>query len=230
MNADIRSDSMTTRSAPGAETAELPFESSELQALGLRVTRAEFSRLMDCSRQAVTDWVRAGRIVVGPDGRFDPRAAVRSLLATGDPAKIRARVLAPLADELVRLRTRNVEVEAQFAAATERANHLDAACEEYEALFRALRERLVTAWPALRREPDPNAILAWLDASFENGEPADSIVTYVLARPSPADDALAEMDWADFDEVSLPDLGDLDELIAGLRVDRLADDQGGAGE
>ena len=39
--------------------------SDDEQRAGIRVTRAEFAKMMECSRQAVTDWVQSGRIAVG---------------------------------------------------------------------------------------------------------------------------------------------------------------------
>lgn len=163
---------MTTTSVSATKCPELPFASSEVEKLGVRVTRAEFSRLMGCSRQAVSDWVRAGRIVVGADGRFDPRQAVRSLLATGDPAKIRARVLQPLYDEMTVLRTDLARAESQLKTMQEDCEFQAGAAAELLELFDRLRLELVRHWPSLAEAQDPpghRIITDWLLTGLKHG-------------------------------------------------------------
>ncbi len=166
--------------------ASLLSNSDELVA-GIRVTRAQFAKMMGCSRQAVTEWVRAGRLTVGPDGRFDPRTAVASLLRTGDPARLRAKVLQPLAAELQTLRGRIVDLEAALGQAlrtieterSERERIIDEAVEFHEGaaaelleIFEALRSQIATAWPVLAEVPE-NAgygiVIGWLDSALQVG-------------------------------------------------------------
>ena len=166
--------------------ASLLSNSDELVA-GIRVTRAQFAKMMGCSRQAVTEWVRAGRLTVGPDGRFDPRTAVASLLRTGDPARLRARVLQPLAAELQTLRGRIVDLEAALGQAlrtieterTERERLIDEAVEFHEGaaaelleIFEALRSQIATAWPVLAEVPEnagSGIVIGWLDSALQVG-------------------------------------------------------------
>lgn len=165
------------------KSLSLPFASSEIETAGIRVTRAEFSRLMGCSKQAVTDWVQAGRITVGADGRFDPRQAVRSLLATGDPAKIRARVLAPLVAEMTTLHNKRVTLELQLAQAVEAAAFHEGAAEELAVINAALVAAISADWPRLR-EADPAlavaAIRKWADFAIEiGGDPGFPVSRYL---------------------------------------------------
>lgn len=166
--------------------ASLLSNSDELVA-GIRVTRAQFAKMMGCSRQAVTEWVRAGRLTVGPDGRFDPRAAVASLLRTGDPVRLRAKVLQPLAAELQALRGRIVDLEATLGQAlrtieterTERERLIDEAVEFHEGaaaelldIFEALREQISTAWPVMSKLPEntgASIVIGWLDSALQVG-------------------------------------------------------------
>lgn len=108
----------------------LPFDPGEIDRFGIRVTRAEFARLLGCSKQAVGEWVTAGKITLGADGRLDPRQAVAQLLRNSDPARLRARVLAPLVRDVVALQRRIAELEARLTAAEERAEFCEAEAAE----------------------------------------------------------------------------------------------------
>jgi hypothetical protein len=181
------------------KAASLPLNSDEPTA-GIRVTRAQFAKMMGCSRQAVTEWVRAGRLTVGSDGRFDPRAAVASLLRTGDPARLRARVLQPLAAELQALRGRIVDLEAALGQAlrtieterTERERMIDEAVEFHEGaaaelldIFEALREQIATAWPVLSELPEnagPGIVIGWLDSALQVGPERAGPILAALAE------------------------------------------------
>jgi len=117
----------------------LGHDPAELRS-GLRLTRAQFARLMGTSRQAVTTWVKTGKITIGADGRLDPRVAVAQLLRHSDPAKVRAKVLAPLIEELSALRHRVAELEAKLQSALEDAAFHKGAVAELEAKLRSALE------------------------------------------------------------------------------------------
>jgi hypothetical protein len=105
---------MTTR-LNDDKTPLLPLghDHAELRS-GLRVTRAQFARMMGTSRQAVTTWVKSGKITIGADGGLDPRVAIAQLLRHSAPARVRAKVLAPLIGELSALHHRVAELEAKL--------------------------------------------------------------------------------------------------------------------
>lgn len=150
----------------------LPFQSSQLDLAGIRVSRAQFARLMNVSKQCVGDWVRAGRIVVGADDRFDPRQAVARLLATGDPARLRAKVLAPLIRDIAGRDRRIADLEAQLADLREDADFHEQSASGFASLFNKLQELLPDAWPALRAAPAAAglaALVGWLDEGLSFG-------------------------------------------------------------
>lgn len=173
--------------APGA-TQEAPsdlFASSDLDRLGLRVTRAEFAKLMGTSRQAVTLWTQQGRITVGTDGRFDPRQAVAQLLRTGDPARIRSRVLAPIVNELSQQRDRLAQLERELAEAKENAEFYEMACNEWDSLVEAIRFHLEVSWRELRAADECAALAAinaWITKANEVGVDLGLTISDYLPR------------------------------------------------
>ena len=170
-----------------AETLPLDFaSSSDLEKAGIRVTRAEFSRIMGCSKQAVTDWVRSGRITVGGDGRFDPRAAVSQLLRTGDPARLRLRILEPLAKELAAKERLIADLRRELAESREEADFERSAAVGLLRGQDALLERLADEWESLKLCDGRAAvglIAAWLDAAaMAGGDPGLCINTENAAQ------------------------------------------------
>jgi hypothetical protein len=194
---------------PAKKSRAAPLASSDTEAAGLRVTRAEFSRIMECSKQAVTDWVKAGRIVVGADGRFDPRQAVRSLLATGDPAKIRARVLSPLVAELDTLRQRVDD-------ADEDAKFQEECALELCSVLNALKVDLLLSLSALQsanEQQASEALESWLDAAMKcGGDPGLTIADFLAKFDHQIDsEPFSELDAQIRRELdSLPNFDDLD--------------------
>lgn len=146
--------------------------SDEAERAGIRVTRAEFSRMMGCSRQCVTDWVQSRRIVVGADGRFDPRQAVASLLRTGDPARIRAKVLEPLVRDIGQRDRRIADLEAKLAAALEDAAYHEENVIEVLGKLEAFQQVLAVDWEFLHTVPPGDglaSVLSWLEVAMKNG-------------------------------------------------------------
>lgn len=146
----------------------LPFESSSMEMAGVRVTRAEFSRLMECSKQAVTEWVKSGRIIVGPDGRFDPRIAIASLMRTGDPTRVRSRVLQPLVRD-IGLRDREIAtLRAALARSEDDRQFFEGSADDFSEIFITLRRQLGEEYGPLLEVGTAAAIYAidrWLDVA-----------------------------------------------------------------
>ncbi len=143
-----------------------------MEKAGIRVTRAEFSRIMGCSKQAVTEWVKSGRVTLGADGRLDPRQAVAQLLRTGDPSRLRSKVLAPLVSELQRQAAKISKLAAAAAAAAEDAEFFETSASDLSQLLDQFKKRLLAEWADLVRLPPGEslaAILGWLDVALEKG-------------------------------------------------------------
>lgn len=150
----------------------LTFESSDLEKAGIRVTRADFSRIMGCSKQAVTEWVKSGRITLGADGRIDPRQAVHSLLATGDPARLRAKFLAPLIQSLTAAHERIAALSNELTDAREEAEFERESASDFLRIHEALPMRIAEEWGELVHMSALSAcssIEQWLNLAAEAG-------------------------------------------------------------
>ncbi|MBK7645730.1 MAG: hypothetical protein IPJ12_00700 [Betaproteobacteria bacterium] len=186
-----------TKDLAGIPSTASLLSSNEQMLAGIRVTRAQFARMMGCSRQAVTEWVNAGRLTVGADGRFDPCKAVADLLRTGDPARLRAKVLQPLVAELAGYRARITDIEAalgksmmesqalraDLANAKENAEFEAGAASEFLELFDALIDQLPATWHALSDMPEnagAEIIIGWLHKALQVGAGQAGDITALL--------------------------------------------------
>lgn len=143
----------------------LPFSPGQLDRSGLRLTRAEFARFMEVSKQAVGEWVTSGKVTLGADGRLDPRQAVSQLLRNSDPARLRTRVLAPLVQDVGNLHKRIAELEADLSAAKEEAAFHEEATMQLAGQLIDLQRHLQNEEADLASLPGRKivaAILAWL--------------------------------------------------------------------
>lgn len=124
--------------------------------LALRVSQSEFAKIMDVTRACVSKWVRDGKIKPGADGRFCPRHAAKSLLASTDPNKLRARVLKDAAadaqalrDDVARLYAEAEEHQRQMGAANKRIRFLEREVEESNRQLELLPKMILEAWPRM---------------------------------------------------------------------------------
>lgn len=143
----------------------LPFPGNELDRSGIRLTRAELARLLEVSKQAVGDWVKSGKIVLGADGRIDPRQAVSQLLRSTDPARLRSKVLAPLVKDVGKYQQRIAELESNLVEAEEAQEFAEDSVIELFAVIDSLEMHLRAEWEylcALDAVTATAAISAWI--------------------------------------------------------------------
>ncbi len=180
------------------KTAALPFESIDYEKAGIRLLPSQLARVCGVSKQAVSVWIKKGRIVLGSDGRVDPRQAFDRLAATGDISKLRMKILEPFRKEISELRGQVAELEVAVASRDRRLQKLEAeladtveemnfqteSSRELLAQFDRLNEALPASWEALRAAPTAEGcevLCAWVDelrtlprdALLEAGEIAD---------------------------------------------------------
>lgn len=167
----------------------LPFAGGDMNRSGIRLTRAEFSRFLEVSKQAVTDWVKSGKIVIGADGRLDPRQAVSQLLRSGDPARLRSKVLAPLVKDVGALQQRVANLERELAGAMEDATFALDGQQELLDLIDALVIRLRMEWPVLieiDHDTSLAAISVWIEkARMHGADPDTEIISFIVRGDEP---------------------------------------------
>jgi len=117
----------------------LPFDPADL--VSMRVKPAQFARMCKVSKQAVSVWIREGKITLGPDGLLDPVVASRQVFERTDPGRLRARVFKDAVAHYGDLQARVRELEAQIAdmnAIRHLYLHQDEIAERGEAFLAAL--------------------------------------------------------------------------------------------
>lgn len=168
------------------KTGVLPFAPGDLDRSGLRLTRAEFARFLDVSKQAVGEWVTSGKITLGADGRLDPRQAVSQLLRNADPARLRAKVLAPLVRDIGKLHLRIAELEKTLAQSDENATFHEECSDELAAQLNAIDRHLLDERDALALLPADKVIdglIAWLKRVSEEGTAVTGWLTILECVP-----------------------------------------------
>lgn len=93
----------------------LPFRRSELTSM--RVLPSSLARILGVSKQAVSGWIKDGKITLGSDGRVDPITATDQYLRNTDPARIRVRVLRDMRSTHAELIERAERAESALIAA-----------------------------------------------------------------------------------------------------------------
>lgn len=133
----------------------LPFAEGEL--LSVRLRPAEFARACGVSKQCVSKWVRNGKVTLGADGRFDPNQAMRQLLRTTDPGRIRARFLRAAVADIDALRAAAAladEREKELAFARERIKSLESRLDEAGNIEENFKVMLISSAAELRAAGD----------------------------------------------------------------------------
>ena len=98
-------------SIENARPSILPFDPADLVAV--RVRPAQFARMAGVSKQAVSQWIKEGKVTIGPDGLLDPVVASRQVFERTDPGRLRARVFRDAMAPYGELQKRVRELEAE---------------------------------------------------------------------------------------------------------------------
>lgn len=183
---------------PKAKNQPFLFGSGELDRFGIRVRPAEFARLMQCSKQAVSQWVKEGKITLGADGRLDPTKAVSQLLRNSDPDRLRAKTLAPLMRDIGRYEQRILQLENALQEAHADLAEADDAGDQAYRTFDRIVARLPQELSLLGNLPRSTAMAAitrWMDAVYYAlPEVAETLhaTDYLAATAGAADSFIGE--------------------------------------
>lgn len=147
---------------PGKIQPLLPFAETELLAVRLRP--AEFARCIGVTKQSVSRWIADSKVTLGADGRINPTAAMRQLLRTGDPGRIRARLVRQAFADMGDLRAQAARADDAERKAAALAEQIEverfASDQDYEILDRWLedfKQRIADTPPEIRAEIDVDA-------------------------------------------------------------------------
>lgn len=168
-------------SAPtGKAQAFLPFAETELLAVRLRP--AEFARCIGVTKQSVSRWIKNNTVTLGADGRLNPTAAMRQLLRTGDPGRIRARLVRQAFADMGDLRAQAARADDAERKVVALAEQIEverfASDQDYETLERWLdefRRRIADTPPEIRAELDADGWRLYVGATLTRVMESDSL-------------------------------------------------------
>jgi hypothetical protein len=135
-----------------------------LDAAQVRLRPADLARMLKVSRQAVSLWVRGGKLHLDPDGRVSAASAMRQLVAH-HPERLRAAALRPAVREMVDLRDRVAQIEQALSQARADAEFHEGAAAELAAQQAELLRQLEAHRTDLVRLPAVDlldAVVHWL--------------------------------------------------------------------
>ena len=149
------------------------FEStSDYVGTGIRVRPSELARLFGVTKQAVSSWIKEGKIQLGVDGRIDPRKAIQQLLAHGDPSRLRVSFLRPFVDEINATRQEITRLAALCDELTDSTRFYEESSRSLAEIIDALELQLPRHWEALAGVSDTSglhAIMNWLEVAQKYG-------------------------------------------------------------
>lgn len=188
--------------APCKDQPFLSFAETELLAVRLRP--AEFARCIGVTKQSVSRWIADGKVTLGADGRINPTAAMRQLLRTGDPGRIRARLVRQaFADmgDLRALAARADEAERKVAVLAEQIEvERAAADQDYETVDGWLAE-----FAQRMTETQPETRATFGDAEWR-AYVADTLTRCMAATSTDEIDAIVDSELAAMGALSAPAL------------------------
>lgn len=160
----MTSDGKVIESGPIELTpSTLPFDPTYLTQ-GIRVRPAQFARMCNVSKQAVSGWVREGKITLFPDGTLDPARAARQVIANSDPSRLRARIFKSVTDDVTTLRSKIIDLEMELQKIRERCDYLESFNSELilcsDLFMRLLIERVAD----IRATQDSRGFAKFLEA------------------------------------------------------------------
>ena len=177
----------------------LPFAEAELLAVRLRPS--EFARCIGVTKQSVSRWIADCKVTLGADGRLNPTQAMRQLLRTGDPGRIRARLVRQAFADMGDLRAQAARADELGLKVAGLAEQIEverfSADQDYETLERWLdefRRRMAETPPEIRANLDADAwrlyvgetLTAVMDAgSLDDLDDIGARATTALANSEP---------------------------------------------
>ena len=133
-----------------SKPSTLPFDQETL-AQGIRVRPAQFARMCEVSKQAVSQWIAQGKITLYPDGTLDPAKAAREVINNSDPLRLRAKVFKAASSDVGALRKEIAALTQKLESANKRNEYLDEMLREYEVAEEIYRAMLLSRLDDIRQ-------------------------------------------------------------------------------
>lgn len=160
-----------SKNEPESTINEIPFDSSNLTEY-LRIRPVQFAKICGVSKNAVSIWIKNGRITLLPDGTLNPQKAASELIANSDAKKLRTKLFKNLVDDVEGYKKTINALKDELATCHKRIANLDDLTNEAEEFEGLLQNKLKTS-------------LAEILESIENGtygETIDSLFAGVWER------------------------------------------------
>lgn len=167
------------------------FGSHELDSSKIRVRPAEFARIIDCSKQAVSIWVSDGKITLGTDGRLNPGVAISQLLKNSNPSLLRARALKPLVSKLKDCELKINDLENQIIGLKDDVEFSEGAALEFIEMLDLINRQLLDELDLLSESSIQvviHAFLMWLTEIRKSDQPDLMIIDFLQAASEALND------------------------------------------
>jgi predicted transcriptional regulator len=90
----------------------LPFDAADV--MDLRVRPADLARMLDVSKQAVSQWIKKGTVSTYPDGTLNPKTAIKEYLTNTEGSRLRANFMKTVSSEVDDIKTTNAGLAARL--------------------------------------------------------------------------------------------------------------------
>lgn len=161
-------------------------EADDVDDSKIEIKPSEFSRLIGVSKQAVSAWIKAGKITISDDGYLNPNKAIAQLLKNGNPAKLRSKALMPLIKQIRVLNLMVRERDIKLQDLEEEVNFLTEANDEFILILAAIKSRLNLEVDLLEKYKSKQVIqafLLWLEAYQQNLSEEFTIAQFTVSAP-----------------------------------------------
>lgn len=103
----------------------------------VRVRPVDFAKLCGVSKQAVSAWIKEGKITIYPDGTLDPKKAAKEYIQNSNPARVKASIFKVITDDVGTLKN---EIQMLNAKISEKENYINALFGAFETIILTIQD------------------------------------------------------------------------------------------
>lgn len=103
----------------------------------VRVRPVDFAKICGVSKQAVSAWIKEGKITIYPDGTLDPKKAAKEYIQNSDPARVKASIFKVITDDVDTLKK---EIQQLNAKISEQKNYIGVLVGAFETIITTIRD------------------------------------------------------------------------------------------